>query len=565
MKYVTDLFVLAPGMSASSFKSTADALSRKFFQLAKRNKGLPPQIQLTVVIPSSSTVGSRNFILIKSFVKHLVQEFSVSPSGTRVAMVTHSSAPRLDFHAHQFVNMECTLRGISSIRFTPGQKSPLHALLKFIKPKLYPNLSKAEGPARRILFIIAESSDFSSEASLVLRARTLKDQGVEVFLLIVGKYVTNSLPNKVASEPFQGHVFQVRSFSDLTRLSRAFTGTGFNHSCSGEGLVFDECNRRCICRDGRPTDCYRIRKEFTEMTFEERRRYLRVFKMASKKSPFRKTYDIVTKLHAKFFDDIHEKELFFTWHRWYLLVFENLLHHLDCRVTVPYWDWARAVSRKRLFRHTGIRDIWNSGPHGLGGNGTLRSHCVQSGLFKVGLWSLPAWLGSGCLSRVFDNRIRLPGEWYVKNLNKLQWDEFNDFEEAVSDGMHNDLHNAIGGTMSEDASSVAPEFWLHHAFLDKIWSNWQDRGPRYKFAYYMNIKRRLPGSAHFGWEFMDLQNQPHCVKVLYEETRDEEIPVPAKEWTSNYGNYESEDDDSDDVDDEDNEDDETFGDEVNVD
>lgn len=111
-------------------------------------------------------------------------------------------------------------------RFTPGQKSPLHALLKFIKPKLYPNLSKAEGPARRILFIIAESSDFSSEASLVLRARTLKDQRVEVFLLIVGKHVTNSLPNKVASEPFQGHVFQVRSFQDLTRLSRAFTGTG---------------------------------------------------------------------------------------------------------------------------------------------------------------------------------------------------------------------------------------------------------------------------------------------------------------------------------------------------
>ena len=111
-------------------------------------------------------------------------------------------------------------------RFTPGQKSPLHELLKFIKPKLYPNLSKAEAPARRILFIIAESSDFNSKASAAFPAKILKDHGVEVFLLIVGRHVTNNLPNKVASEPFEGHVFQVSSFQDLARLSRAFTGTG---------------------------------------------------------------------------------------------------------------------------------------------------------------------------------------------------------------------------------------------------------------------------------------------------------------------------------------------------
>ena len=41
---------------------------------------------------------------------------TVSPSGTRVAMVTYSHDPHLDFSWHEFFNMECTLKAISSIR-----------------------------------------------------------------------------------------------------------------------------------------------------------------------------------------------------------------------------------------------------------------------------------------------------------------------------------------------------------------------------------------------------------------------------------------------------------------
>lgn len=78
-----------------------------------------------------------------------------------------------------------------------------------------------------MLFIIAESSALSSTTSAaILPAKALKENGVEVFLLIVGKHVTDKLPNKVASKPFQSHVFQVRDFQDLSRLSKAFSGKG---------------------------------------------------------------------------------------------------------------------------------------------------------------------------------------------------------------------------------------------------------------------------------------------------------------------------------------------------
>ena len=77
---------------------------------------LPPRIHLTVVIPSSPVIGSTNFNLLKNFALDLVQEFSVSSSGTRVAIVAHSSAPSLAFSWYKFMNMECTLKGISSLR-----------------------------------------------------------------------------------------------------------------------------------------------------------------------------------------------------------------------------------------------------------------------------------------------------------------------------------------------------------------------------------------------------------------------------------------------------------------
>ena len=77
---------------------------------------LPPRIHLTVVMPSNPVIGSRNFNLLKNFARDLVQEFSVSSSGTRVAIVAHSSAPRLAFSWYKFMNMECTLKGILSLR-----------------------------------------------------------------------------------------------------------------------------------------------------------------------------------------------------------------------------------------------------------------------------------------------------------------------------------------------------------------------------------------------------------------------------------------------------------------
>ena len=50
----------------------------------------------------------------------------------------------------------------------------------------------------------------------------------------------------------------------------------------------------------------------------------------------------------------------------------------------------------------------------------------------------------------------------------------NSFRPAFEAGAHSRPHLFIGGAMNTFASPDDPLFWLHHAFVDKVWTMWQD-------------------------------------------------------------------------------------------
>ena len=69
-------------------------------------------------------------------------------------------------------------------------------------------------------------------------------------------------------------------------------------SCEEGSYVLNECEERCECRDGQLINCYRVRKEFTNMEFNKRRRYINAYKMASMNPAFKKEYEILVALHV---------------------------------------------------------------------------------------------------------------------------------------------------------------------------------------------------------------------------------------------------------------------------
>ena len=64
-------------------------------------------------------------------------------------------------------------------------------------------------------------------------------------------------------------------------------------------------------------------------------------------------------------------------------------------------------------------------------------------------------------------------------------------------------------------SSNAPEFFLHHGFIDKIWGDWQERSTLHKYAFFPSVKDLMPGTELLPGKVVDLSKQPGGVRVEY--------------------------------------------------
>lgn len=297
-------------------------------------------------------------------------------------------------------------------------------------------------------------------------------------------------------------------------LSVASSQGRHDYSCSTyqEGQAVDgPCGQRCICVNERLRYCCRQRKDFPSMTREERIRYVNTVIKASTHRRYRRQYNRIIAMHARLFDSgIHSKQQFLPWHRWFLLRYENFLRKVDCRVTLPYWDWS--LFAKGVWR-TGIDDIWSNKPWGLGGNGrkkkSHRAGCVKTGRFSQRKWRLTPSAKRGCLKRKFSAPAPDIIALHLTKAHRPR--EFTEFELNVRANLHDAFHCEIGGTMCAHNSANAPEFFLHHAFIDKIWADWQAKSNDHMETYFTTVPRyvRMEGNDFHPSDYIDTFNLPH--------------------------------------------------------
>jgi len=133
----------------------------------------------------------------------------------------------------------------------------------------------------------------------------------------------------------------------------------------------------------------------------------------------------------------HDGRNFLTWHREYLAKLEAALMTINPLVTIPYWDWVndRAV------------------PPQISDPADIAEWGITRGAFSSA--SLPT---AQTINLVVANPT------------------FTGFTGAL-EGPHGWVHNAVGGTMSTSTSPKDPIFWLHHAFIDKLWADWEVAHP----------------------------------------------------------------------------------------
>jgi tyrosinase len=242
-----------------------------------------------------------------------------------------------------------------------------------------------------------------------------------------------------------------------------------------------------------------VRKDAGTLTADEKRRFVNALLEIKRRGE----YDEFVRIHIAHYASDGERGLrtahmapsFLPWHRRFLLDLESALRRVDSSVTLPYWDWTRD--------RTTTSTPWTADL--LGGNGRRSDHRVMTGPFAhhEGNWNIKVSVTEGeFLTRDLGRRsasIELPTksdlEWALKEneYDVTPWDStvtrgFRNRLEGWGTGRgsaswrnHNRVHRWVGGAMLTSASVNDPVFWLHHAFVDLQWHQWQrrHRGARY--------------------------------------------------------------------------------------
>ena len=328
------------------------------------------KIDLAIIVDTSKSM-SKHLVDITKTVLELLRHFSISSGTTRVAFYTVSSNFKEHFGFRDHVNRECLLKSIKNItiKTTARKTKNFENLLRTGFEKIKDGHSDIDEQRRIYLYITNNESDIQ-----LLRQEVDLTALDEVNIVLINN-------NKNKHQPKNGENNQAKKNSKRNRESRSRLNiikfpTTTEHilfklnienkkydTCNKkDSRAVDECQRHCKCVDGKLTDCFRLRKEFTSMTSSERRRYLKAYKTLTTKSPYKETYERFVFMHYKYFCwGIHTRDTFLPWHRWFVLNMEDLLRQIDCGVTVPYWDWSY-VSQDPWNR----TNLWRSTDDGLG-------------------------------------------------------------------------------------------------------------------------------------------------------------------------------------------------------
>ncbi|RKP09209.1 hypothetical protein THASP1DRAFT_29006 [Thamnocephalis sphaerospora] len=229
--------------------------------------------------------------------------------------------------------------------------------------------------------------------------------------------------------------------------------------------------------DAKPhsSGCTRImeRREIRTLSDKERNTYFSAIKqLQSGAAPT--VYDSYVSLHWKMANSTHGFPEFLPWHRAFILDFERTLQKIDASIVLPYWDWTYDSQAPEL------APIWRSDWYG--GNGRPGDNCVTDGQWAD--WR-PFYPQPHCLHRNWDGNNTMSAYYSPEITRYLQTTAqlYDDFRVRLEAPPHAQVHNSIGGEMPTMFSPNDPVFYLHHAYIDKAWSEWQALSPRNARAY----------------------------------------------------------------------------------
>ncbi|KAL4803386.1 hypothetical protein BDV18DRAFT_40551 [Aspergillus unguis] len=235
-----------------------------------------------------------------------------------------------------------------------------------------------------------------------------------------------------------------------------------------------------VPRHGAACSSLNKRRSWNSLTNAEKSEYLEAERCLMHHPPVvgtapgaQNVWDELQQAHISQGNYVHFVGHFLPWHRYLVRTHEVLLQTL-CGYTgaQPYWDEVADYEAGPLKEASIFDPVFGFGGDGDGGDG-----CIRDGPFADTTLRMRGLTETHddeyCLSRALNQSAFVWGQRSEVD-RCFAMSEYRDAWACYNFNPHSAGHTAVGGVMVDAAQSNGdPLFYLHHAYIDRLWWQWQ--------------------------------------------------------------------------------------------
>uniref|UniRef100_UPI003AAAA8F2 collagen alpha-6(VI) chain-like n=1 Tax=Centroberyx gerrardi TaxID=166262 RepID=UPI003AAAA8F2 len=181
-----------------------------------------PLADIVFIVDESGSIGTPNFLLVRTFLYKIVAGLVVSLNRVRVGIITYNDRPTAQVYLNTFNDKNEILQFIKILPYHGGGTNT-GAALKFAREKVFIK-EKGSRKSRGIQQVAVVITDGESHDVVSQEAADLRRAGVTIYAVGI-KDANKTELVQIASYPSKKHVFIVDSFTKLQTLEQSLQKT----------------------------------------------------------------------------------------------------------------------------------------------------------------------------------------------------------------------------------------------------------------------------------------------------------------------------------------------------
>lgn len=179
------------------------------------------QADIIFAVDSSYSIRADDYDRQLSFLKAIVDKFTIGQNQIQVGVVSFATNVRLDIKLNDFTNsrdLKIAIGDITQIETGTNTQDAIN----LIHSKLYEPSYGGRPWAKKQMVLITDGLSSNLSATL-LEGSIAKSKGIEIFTVLVGEGVDTLETREIASEPKEHHVFRVGDYKALMGIQNSLS------------------------------------------------------------------------------------------------------------------------------------------------------------------------------------------------------------------------------------------------------------------------------------------------------------------------------------------------------